>query len=65
MGHATTITTGGGIIRHHNAITTEPGFCVQILEFHDCKVPKLADSTYMKDDHQFFGYQNELTKIIR
>ena len=24
-----------------------------------------TDSTYMKDDHQFFGYQNELAKIIR
>ena len=37
MGHATTITTGGGIIHHHNAIATEPGFCIQILEFHDCQ----------------------------
>ena len=31
MSHTTTITTGGGNIRHHNAIATEPGFRVQIL----------------------------------
>ena len=31
MSHTTTITTGGGNIRHHNAIATEPGFHVQIL----------------------------------
>ena len=41
MSHTTTITPDGGIIRHHNAIATKPGFCVQILEFYDCKVPKL------------------------
>ena len=45
MGHTTTITTDGGIIRHHNAIATEPRFRVQILEFQDCKVPQLAEST--------------------
>ena len=39
--HTTTITIGGGIIRHHNAIATEPGFCVQIQEIHDCEAPKL------------------------
>ena len=31
MSHTTTITTGGGNIRRHNAIATEPGFRVQIL----------------------------------
>ena len=31
MSHTTTITTGGGNIRYHNAIATEPGFRVQIL----------------------------------
>ena len=41
MSHTTTITTSGGIIRHHNAIATKPGFCVQILEIHDCEAPKL------------------------
>ena len=35
-----TIIIDGGIIRHHNAITTEPGFHVQVLEFHNCKAPK-------------------------
>ena len=40
MSHSTTITTYGGMIRRHlNAIATEPRFSVQILEFHDCKVP--------------------------
>ena len=39
MSHSTTITTGGGNIRHHNAIATEPGFRVQLNL--DGKVPKL------------------------
>ena len=39
MSHTIDITISGGIIRHHNAIATEPVFCVQILKFHDCKVP--------------------------
>ena len=50
MSHATTITTGGSIIHHHNTIATELGFRVQILEFHDCKVPKLI---LHEDDCQF------------
>ena len=41
MSRTTTVTTGGRIIRYHNAIPTKPAFRVQILEFHDCKVPKL------------------------
>ena len=41
MSHTTTITTGGGIVQHHYAIATEPGFRVQILEFNDSKAPKL------------------------
>ena len=31
MSHTTTIITSAGIIHHHNAIATEPGFCVQIM----------------------------------
>ena len=50
MTHTTTITTGSGIIRHNNVIATEPGFYVQILEFHDCNAPKL---TLHEDGHQF------------
>ena len=29
MSHTAIITTGGGIIRHYNAVATKPGFCVQ------------------------------------
>ena len=34
MSHAITITTGDGI--HYYAITTEPGECATIFEFHNC-----------------------------
>ena len=39
MNHTTTITTGGGNIRHHNAIATEPAWilCTNL----DGEVPKL------------------------
>ena len=48
MSHTTTITTGGGNIRHHNAIATEPGF--RVATNLDCKVPKLI---LHEDDRKF------------
>ena len=46
MSHTITITTGGGIIRHHNAITTGPASRAQILQSHDSEAPKF----HVKDE---------------
>ena len=50
MSQTSTITTGDGIIRHYNAIVTEPWILCTDLEFHDCKAPKLI---LHEDDCQF------------
>ena len=48
MSHTTTITTGGGNIRHHNANAIESGLSCTNL---DCEVPKLI---LHKDDKFIF-----------